>query len=89
MVIKLDVRKISAGSTTNADARSVCGSLPYGLNFQCKFSTVFDRSVYLLSEIGSRVGFESLKTWVGLAKMTDVQLWSAVKNTGHTSPHET
>ena len=25
-VIKLDLRKIFAGSTTNADARSVCGS---------------------------------------------------------------
>ena len=41
------------------------------------------------SEVESRVEFESLKTWVGLAKMTDVQLWSAVKNTGHTSPYET
>jgi len=26
MVIKLDMRKIFTGSTTNADARSVCGS---------------------------------------------------------------
>jgi len=29
MVIKLDVRRIFTRSTTNADARSVCGSVVY------------------------------------------------------------
>jgi len=44
MAIKLDVRKIFAGSTTNDDARFVCGS--YRVTFLFKF---WEQSIFVMS----------------------------------------
>jgi len=60
MLIKPDVSNILTGSTTNADARSVCGSWPSCFLILFNLAVLFDRYFLKAARVKSRVTFVCL-----------------------------